>query len=267
MSVNGGALRPGTLPVKVSTTSKRPRSLRFGPYTASLLALALVASAVALVQTGVRLTMHGKTLSSDLRVISGKTYVPLADMARAMNGKVVKNGTSYEIQTEDSSDDSGGTAGGGTAIKGTSGSIGQMVMTGKWSFEVVDVNRAASYDSQYLPVQRTFAPNGASEELVIIHCRLKNASKSTQMAMLSAIHPHNTALADDQGQSHPLLGFDKRAANNDEGPNMLPGSLTDVTVIFSVPKGTKLKDLVFSLQTAYDDYPNGGTDVRISLQS
>ena len=249
------------------TNPERPRSSRLRVYAASLLALALVASAVALVQTGVRLTLQGKTLSSDLRVIGGKTYVPLADMARAMNGKVVKNGNGYEIQMEASSDDSGGVPGGGTAIKGTKGSIGQMVMTGKWSFEVVDVSRAASYESQYLPVHRTFSPSGPSEELVVIHCRLKNTLKSSQMAMLSVIHPHNIALADDQGQSHGLLGFDKRGANQDEGPRMLPGSLTDFAVIFSVPSGTKLKDLLFSLQTAYDDYPDGGTDVRISLRS
>ncbi|MHB8637772.1 MAG: hypothetical protein ACYC96_15000 [Fimbriimonadaceae bacterium] len=241
--------------------------MRFRLCATSVLAVTVVATAIALVQTGARLTMNGKTLSNDLRVIGGRTYVPLADMARALSGKIVKKGKGYDIQTAPTGDASGGVPGGGTAISGTKGSIGQMVMTGKWSFEVVDVSRVASYASQYLPDPRTFAPAGPSEELVVIHCRLKNTLKASQMALLSAIHPHNTALADDQGQSHPLLGFDKRSANNDEGPNMLPGSLTDFAVIFSVPKDTKLKDLLFSLQTAYDDYPNGGTDLRISLRS
>ena len=250
----------------MSVTAKRPGSSKLRSYTASFLALALVASAIAIHQTGTLLMMNGKTLSNDVRVINGRSYVPVVDMARALNGKVVKSDAGYEIQTEASGGDTGPTAGGGTAIKGTKGSIGQMVMTGKWSFEVVDVTRAASAESQYLPDHKTFTPNGASEELVIIHCKLKNASKSTLKAMLSPIHPHNTALADDQGQSHQVLAFDKRSANLDEGPNMLPGAITDLAVIFSVPKDTKLKDLVFSLQTAYDDYPDGGTDVRISLR-
>jgi hypothetical protein len=234
-------------------------------YAATLVVLGVVASAIAIVQTGVHLTMNGKTLSNDVRVINGKSYVPVQDMARALNGKAVKTDSGYEIQTEKPND--GDTAGGGTAITGTKGTIRQMVMTGKWSFEVVEVTHAASFDSLYLPVHQTFMPSGPSEELVVIHCKLKNASKGTLKPMMSAIHPHNIALADEEGQSHPLLAFDKHAANPDEGPNMLPGSITDLNVIFSVPKDTKLKDLVFSLQIAYDDYPDGGTDVRISLKS
>ena len=85
--------------------------------------------------------------------------------------------------------------------------------------------------------------------------------------MLSAIHLHNSALTDDQGQSYAPLAFDKHTDSTDEGPNMLPGSQTAFAVVFSVPKGTKLKDLVFSLQNAYEDTPDGGTDVRISLGS
>ena len=45
------------------------------------------------------------------------------------------------------------------------------------------------------------------------------------------------------------------------------GAQTDFAVLFSVPKGTALKDLVFSLQNAYEDTPDGGTDVRIALGS
>lgn len=83
--------------------------------------------------------------------------------------------------------------------------------------------------------------------------------------MLGYIHPHNTQLTDEQGQSYAPIEYDKCGGATDEGPSMLPGSQTDFAVLFSVPKGAVLKDLIFSLQTAYDDYPNGGTDVRITL--
>ncbi len=250
------------------TNMKRFRSLRARVLMATALALTLVAAAVAAIQAGTVLTMHGKTLSSGVKLIVGHAYVPLVDVAKAFGGKAVQTAGGYEIQTEGPSDDtSGGAAGGGTAVKGTKGAIGQMVMTGKWSFEVVEVTRSASAESQYSPEHQTFMPSGPNEELVIIHCKLKNASKVALKPMLSVVHPHNIALADDQGQSHPLMAFDKRVANPDEGPNMLPGSLTDFNAIFSVPKDTKLKDLVFSLQVAYDDYPDGGVDVRISLKS
>jgi len=241
------------------------KTIRRIHWVAIALTFALAANALALAQTGVRLLVAGKTVSSDVRVINGKAYVPLVDMAKAMNGTVVKNGDAYAIQTGGSGG-SGEIAGGANEIKGTRGALGQMVFTGKWRFEAVSVSHAASYESQYLPTHYTFAPSG-SDELVIVQCKLKNAQTSTQKAILSSIHPHNIALTDDQAQSYAPLGFDKRSAALDEGPNMLPGSETDFSVIFSVPKGVKLKDLVFSLQVAYDDYPNGGTDVRISLGS
>ena len=77
--------------------------------------------------------------------------------------------------------------------------------------------------------------------------------------------PHHTALADDQGQSYAPKHYDKRGGHTDEGPTMLPGSQTEFAILFSVPKGMVLKDLVFSVQNAYEDYPAGGTDLRITL--
>lgn len=244
-----------------STMQRRLSKPRY--WAAAALTFALVATAYALSETGVRLMIQGKTASNDVRVINGQAYVPLSDMARAMNGTSVKTGNDYSIEMRNGGGQAA--AGGANEVKGTSGALGQMLFVGKWRFEAITVTRAASYESQYLPDHQTFAPNGDTEELVVVQCRLKNAQTSAQKAMLSAIHPHNTAVTDDQGQSYAPLGFDKHTDSTDEGPSMLPGSQTDFAAIFSVPKGTKLKDLVFSLQVAYDDTPDGGTDVRISL--
>lgn len=243
-----------------STTRRRLAKPAY--WAATALTFALVATAIAAGETGVRLMIQGKTVSNDVRVINGQAYVPLADMARAMNGTAEKSGSAYSIQIGGGGN---ATAGGANEVKGTSGTLGQMLFVGKWRFEAVSVSRAASYDSQYLPNHQTFAPTGDSEELVIVQCLLKNAQKSAHKAVLSTIHPHNIALTDDQGQSYAPLAFDKHVESTDEGPSMLPGSQTTFATIFSVPKGTKLKDLVFSLQNAYEDYPDGGTDVRISL--
>jgi hypothetical protein len=247
----------------MQATTKQRRTLR--PWLAVPLVFALVATAYAVAETGVRLMIQGKTASNDVRVINGQAYVPLADMARAMNGKAVKNSDGYTIQMKGPGDDA--ISGGANEVHGTSGALGQMLFVGKWRFEAVSVSRAQSYESQFLPDHQTFAPNGDSEELVVVLCKLKNAQTSTQKAMLSSVHPHNIALTDDQGQSYGPLAFDKHTDSTDEGPSMLPGSQTTFAAIFSVPKGTKLKDMVFSLQVAYDDTPDGGTDVRISLAS
>jgi len=223
-------------------------------------------NATALGQGGLRLLIGGKTASTDIRIIAGKPYVPLADMAKAMNGAAVKHkGGGYEITlggVDTTTPEAGSVAGGANQVQGTQGKIGQVLFNGKWRFSVLGIEHVASYDSRFLADKRTFAPNGGTEELVIVQCRMKNGQNETKMAMLSPIHPRHTALADNQGQSYPPLDYDKRGGHTDEGPDMLPGSQTEFAIIFSVPKGTALKDLVFSIQNAYDDT---ATDVRISL--
>jgi hypothetical protein len=230
------------------------------------LALMVGVATTALAQGGIRLIAGGQTVSTGIRLIGGRPYVPLADMARAMNGTAVKRPDgAYEIVREGADRIAPVVAGGANEVRGTSGKIGQVLFTGKWRFAVLSVDRAATYDSRFLADKQTFTPAGDSEELVIVRCRLKNGQKTAQKAMLSAVHPHNIALTDDQGQSYAPKDFDKRGGDTDTGPSLLPGAQTEFAIIFSVPKGTALKDLVFSLQTAYDDYPDGGTDVRISL--
>ena len=236
--------------------------------------LALVATAAlttvagALGQASLKLIIAGKTASSDIRVIDGRAYVPLSDMAKAMNGTAVKHkGGGYEITlggVDTTTPEAGAVAGGANEVRGTRGKIGQVLFNGKWRFSVISVDHAASYDSHFLPEKRTFAPNGDTEELVIVRCRMKNGQNETRVAMLSQIHPNHTALADNQGQSYAPLDYDKRGGHTDEGPTMLPGSQTEFVILFSVPKGTVLKDLVFSVQN-FEEAPDGGTDVRITL--
>lgn len=235
---------------------------------ASILAVAVGSAALA--EASLMLTVHGRTVSSNVRIIDGRPYVPLADMAKAMGGSAVKHNGGYEIRmaSVDTTTPDGDTptaAGGANEVRGVHGNIGQVMFNGKWRFSVLSIDRADSYDSTFLADNQHFTPNGDNEELALVHCRLKNGQTTTQSAMLSPIHPHNTALTDSDGQSYSPTTFDKRGGSTDEGPKMIPGSATEFVIIFSIPKSTVLKDLVFSMQTAYDDTPDGGTDVRISL--
>lgn len=237
--------------------------------TVALVVTAAFATAAgALGQAALRLIIAGKTASSDIRIIDGRPYVPLSDMAKAMNGTAVKHkGGGYEI-TLDSGDtttpEAAPVAGGANEVRGTKGKIGQVLFNGKWRFSVLSVDRAASYNSQFLPEKREFTPTGDTEQLVIVRCRMKNGQNATKVAMLSAIHPNHTALTDNQAQSYAPIDYDKRGGHTDEGPTMLPGSQTEFAIVFSVPKGTVLKDLVFSVQN-FEEAPDGGTDVRITL--
>lgn len=246
------------------TTSKRLLTA-----TVVLVVSAAIATAAgALGQAALHLTIAGKTASTDIRIIEGRAYVPLSDMARAMHGSAVKHkGGGYEITmggVDTTIPEAAAVPGGANEVQGTRGKIGQVLFNGKWRFSVLSVDHAASYDSQFLPEKRTFTPSGDTEELVVIRCRMKNGQNETKVAMLSPIHPHHTAIADSQGQSYAPVDYDKRGGHTDEGPTMLPGSQTDFAILFSVPKGAVLKDLVFSIQN-FEESPDGGTDVRITL--
>lgn len=237
--------------------------------TAALFATAALGTAAgALGQATLRLIIAGKTASTDIRIINGRPYVPLADMAKAMNGAAVKHkGGGYEIalnNVDSTTPKANPIAGGANEVRGTRGKIGQALFTGKWRFSVLSIDRAASYDSQFLPEKRTFIPNGDAEELVIVRCRMKNGQNATQSPMLSPIHPHHTALTNNHEESFAPIDYDKRGGHTDEGPTMLPGSQTEFAILFSVPKGTALKDLVFSAENV-EESPDSSTDVRISL--
>jgi hypothetical protein len=56
---------------------------------------------------------HGQTLTQDARQVDGRTYVPLADVARALGGRVASRGGGLEIVTG-----AGGAPGAGQTAQG-----------------------------------------------------------------------------------------------------------------------------------------------------
>ena len=174
---------------KYLTTLDRPLRL-----TALLIAAGAVATtAGALGQAGLKLFIAGKTASSDIRIIDGKPYVPLANMAKAMNGSTGKHkGGGHKITLcggDTTTPEAGAVAGGANEVRGTRGKVGQVLFNGKWRFSVLGIDHAASYDSQFLPAKRAFTPAGDSDELVIARCKMKNGQNATQVAILSQIYP------------------------------------------------------------------------------
>ena len=137
-----------------------------------------------------------------------------------------------------------------------------MVFTGKWRFEVLKVEHLDEYMTHYQPTTETLKPKGDNDELVVITGLVKNAQTTPKELMMTTHSLNNTSLTDDQGQSYPPFQFDLTGSGFYGPPSMLPGSSQHFAAIFSIPKGTNLKDLVFSL-CSYDD--TKVADVRISL--
>ncbi len=148
--------------------------------------------------------------------------------------------------------------------------MGQEVFSGKFRLTVTGVEEAEVYTERYYQQRKTIRPQGAGEILIIVNLRLKNGVRRSLQPVLTERVPGNTALADDQGRSYPPLDFDARQEGTKfssyAAAALLPGAATDLALVFSVPRGTRPKALVFTHLT-YEDAtrPERGTDVRIAL--
>ncbi len=69
-------------------------------------------------------------------------------------------------------------------------------------------------------------------------------------------------MADSDGSSHVPVAYDF-SGGPIQSKSLLPGAALNFAVVFSVPEGTKVKDLVFTLKNNQGD--EKGNDVRVSL--
>src|SRR5687767_10535052 len=83
-------------------------------------------------QTAQSLRINGQVASNDVRMIGGKAYVPVSDVAKAFGLNVNKIGGGYELSNE---------GGAGQLQAKGNGKIGQEVFSGKWRFQVLDLRR------------------------------------------------------------------------------------------------------------------------------
>lgn len=212
------------------------------------------------------LVINGKAAPADVRPLGGTAYVRLADVAAALGLTVVKRGSTYELTK----------AGGANQIEGvTQGKIGDTLFDGRWRFQVLSMQTVPSYTltadaspygadnvSDYNTATRALTPK-PGHTLVMLRCRVSNGQKSPQTLWI-ARNDTNTALADAQGESYPPILYDVDGAPIQTKP-LLPGSKLEFPVFFSVPTGTDIKALVFTLHNnSSSEKPN---DVRVSLKS
>ena len=235
----------------------KKRCLTLG--VASICAIALYGAAWA--AGGAGWSLNGRYVSSNVRMIGGQAYVPLADVARAMNLKVTKKGATYAVQAA---------AGGATQVNGVrQGKIGDQLSSGKWGFWVTGVQEMAEYNERYSQEGRQIVAK-SGEKLVVIDAWIRNNVQKTQTPMLTERYCENTALTDDQGQSYPPIDIDARQESNKIGSygaaTLLPAAKMKMALVFSVPQETKIKDLVFSALGYPDNVGRKGVDLRVALK-
>jgi hypothetical protein len=223
------------------------------------------ASVVAWAASGANLIFNGQVASTDVRTLNGKAYVPLSDIAKALDMVAVPVAGGYEIRK----------AGGATPIKGLRGKIGDVLFDGKWRFQVLSAQPVELYRMKHEATADYAIYNPVAEvednvfraktgrTLIAVKCRVTNGRNKGTHALWVSNTDTRTALADTEGESHPPIAYDLDVSEPFHSKQLVPGAKTDFTVLFSVPEGTKLKDLVFTLRTI--DNNDKGNDARVSL--
>lgn len=216
------------------------------------------------IQAASSLKINGQVASNDVRVIGGKAYVPVSDVAKAFGLKVVKAGNGYELSNE---------GGAGQLEAKGNGKIGQEIFSGKWRFQVIDFKRVDSYTETRTKSKRTWKAESGNE-LVVVSCRVKNGTKAKDELVFSKDwEGTNTSLTDSNEQAYPATAFDVREDETAPiGCNFLPGSAIDFSIVFEVPKGTEVKDVIFTamqyrFRSRGDQKENPPHDFRVSLKS
>ena len=220
-------------------------------------------------QVNLSLTVNGAVASHDVRVIGGRPYVPLADVAKAYDQTLVKKPGGYELIAA---------GGAGQVANAHVAKLGEELFTGQWRFKVINVQTVNEYTTRFGKDKQTISSDTGGDTLVVVDCRIKNGTKQKQELVLStgSYGGANTALADDQEHSYAPINWHGNAFGgydahmDDSAPNgayVLPGAAIDFALVFSVPPGTKPKNLVFSILKYGDrsDAATKGTDVRILL--
>jgi hypothetical protein len=166
--------------------------------------------------------------------------------------------------------------GGTNQVEGTHGKIGDMLFDGQWRFQVKSVETIDTYtlkvptaeedyakyteDADEDPDTHTFTPK-AGYTFVTVDCLVKNAQRTTEQLDCYLDDP-KTAVTDDQSGAYPPIAYDMQTKGPWMTKSLLPGSGEPITVLFAVPIGTKLQDLVFTLK---DWSSHTGHEVRVSL--
>lgn len=239
----------------------KPKSLWNGILLA-VVVMTLAAGAGWAGQAGLAVSINGKAASTDTRTINGRVYVPISDVAKALNMTVVKKADGYDLVPE----------GGANQLNGArQGKIGERLITPKWNFMVRDFRLADTYTEAFCQDKKTFTPKNTDETLLLVECTLENGLKKAQSPVLSERESGNTSLADAGGQSYPPLDFDARQLSGKfssyEASALLPGAKSNFVLVFSVPKSTVPKALVFTLLSYPDDVGRKQTtDVRVALE-
>ncbi|MDX2065100.1 MAG: hypothetical protein SFX74_05095 [Fimbriimonadaceae bacterium] len=202
------------------------------------------------------LVINGRVASTDVRMINGRAYAPIADIAKALDLTVVPRGNGYELTR----------AGGSNGVSARlTGRTGDWLFDGGWRFQVTGVRRVDRHERKYPYYSETEISAEEGKTLVIVEFAARNGNRTSG----------SLELGDSQltlsGVSEVARDFD---LNFDGTRNItkaiLPGAETCGAIIWQVDAGSVPQDFVltFGQFTHYDDAvrPKQATVLRVNLR-
>lgn len=228
--------------------------------TISLSTLAVVSliACAAFAQATRSLIVNGKVASNDVRIINGKSYAPVADVAKALDLVVVQRPDGKIELTRQ--------GGSGAIDAKLTGKVGDFLFDGGWRFKVVSVESV----KEHTMVNKFITDQHVAEEgnrLIIVNVVIRNANKK-----LANLYPGDVALASEDGGSESVTHYDFPFNNSPSSfKPILPGAEQKGAILFEVKEDFKEKDLIFTISREYSHYddavlPKEDTVMRISLK-
>lgn len=202
--------------------------------TIALAALVLTASAGIALARGryaeQKLYLSGKVASSNVIMQNGAAYVPIKDVAAALDMTIEKRPDGFALTR----------SGGANQAEGMQGKVGDDLFNGQVRLKVSEVFRGSSYKRRFSKGDDIVAPDG--QDIVAVVMRFKNGTMKSQFPNVTGKQP--TGLTDENEHAFEPRSFPDGTGRNVE---LLPGAATDFALIFTVPKGAALKDLVYTV--------------------
>ena len=173
---------------------------------------------------------NGTSAVADVIVKDGHAYVSVSSVAKMLHASVEKSGTTYRFVPFD----------GARQVEGDYGKIGVPVKLGDANITVTDVFVGSTYKHKFSSGDESV---DGSKQIVAVSIHIQNTLQ--EKVVCSLMGGDKTALADTHGHSYGPGTFGDW---ENRAPFLLPGAAVDFALLFNIPAGEEVKDLVYQME-------------------
>jgi hypothetical protein len=140
------------------------------------------------------------------------------------------------------------------------------IQHGDWSLAVAGISVTNEYRERFKATRSTLTPKGPDQSLIVVDFTLRNVSEKT---ISPDFYDVNTGLIDNANRSYRPSDWDANLSLEDccrrLGVQVLPGTVYDGALVFTVPKTSTPKLLVFTIKSNSYESRQPPIDVQVPL--